>query len=100
MNEPVEPAIPQAPGAEPTVRAGDAMFEARREASVILAFDAALFCGLAAVDHVKDWSIIGLPPWVWLVLAAPALILIVLLLAVPLADVSPGRLRTVGFVLL
>ena len=46
------------------------------------------------------WDILDLPWWVWLVLAAPALILIVLLLAVPLAELSPGRVRNAGFALL
>ena len=36
----------------------------------------------------------------WLLLAAPALVLMILLLAVPLAELSPGRVRNAGVVLL
>jgi uncharacterized membrane protein len=100
MDEAVEPAIPDAPGAEATRRSRGAMLEARREATVVLLFDAALFGGLAAADAVKGWAIVDLPWWTWLLLAAPALILAVLLLAVPLAELSPGRLRNASFVLL
>ena len=77
-----------------------ALVEARREATVVLAFDAALFAGLAVLDRVKGWTIVGLPWWTWLVLAAPAVVLFVLLLAVPLAEVSAGRARDFGFVML
>src|SRR4029077_18256201 len=87
-------------GAEAAVRAHGALLEARREATVVLAFDAALFGGLAAADKVKGWAIIDLPWWTWLLLAAPALILVVLLLAVPLAGLRPGRVRNGSIVLL
>ena len=76
------------------------MHEARREATVVLACEVALFAGLAAVDKSKGWSILDLQWSTWLVLAAPALILIVLLLVVPLAELSPGRVRNSSFVLL
>jgi hypothetical protein len=76
------------------------LHESRREATVVLAIDVALFAGLAAVDKAKGWAIIDLPWWAWLVVATPARILIVLLLVVPLAEVSPGRVRNAGFVLL
>ena len=46
------------------------------------------------------WAILDLPWWGWLVLAAPALILIVLLVTVPLAELSPGRVRNAGIALL
>ena len=52
------------------------------------------------VDKTQGWDIIDLPWWAWLLLAAPALILMALLLAVPLAELSPGRVRNAGFVLL
>jgi uncharacterized membrane protein len=77
-----------------------AMREARREATVVLTVDLALLVGLAVVDKARGWDIIDLPWWVWLVLAAPALILIAVLLAVPLAELSPGRMRNAGVVLL
>jgi len=100
MAEPVEPAGSNAPGPEATRRVREAMREARREATVVLLFDAALFGGLAVADEVKGWAILDLPWWTWLLLAAPALILAVLLLAVPLAGLSPGRFRKASFVLL
>ena len=84
----------------PTAPDRRALVEARREATVVLAFDAALFAGLAALDEVKGWTIVGLPWWTWLVLAAPAVVLVVLLLAVPLAELSPGRVRDAGIVML
>jgi uncharacterized membrane protein len=67
---------------------------------VILAVDVALFGGLAAIDKAKGWSIADLPWWTWLLLASPALLLMILLLAVPLAELSPGRARNAGVALL
>jgi uncharacterized membrane protein len=98
-NKPVEPAISDGVDAGPDARALRALHEARREATVVLTFDLALFVGLAVVDKAKGWAIIDLPWWAWLLLATPALILIALLLAVPLAELSPGRLRDGSFVL-
>jgi hypothetical protein len=98
MREPTEPrATPEGPGGELNARARRALREARTEAVVVLAADVALFGGLAAIDKAKGWSIADLPWWTWLLLAAPALLLIVLLLAVPLAELSPGRARNAGF---
>jgi hypothetical protein len=67
---------------------------------VVLAVDVALLGGVAAIDKANGWDIIDLPWWAWLLLAAPALLLIVLLLAVPLAELSPGRVRNAGVALL
>jgi hypothetical protein len=67
---------------------------------VVLAVDVALLGGLAAIDKAKGWDIIDLPWWAWLLLAAPALLLIVLLLAVPLAELSHGPVRNAGVALL
>jgi uncharacterized membrane protein len=92
--------IQDAPGAELNARARRALHEARTEAVVVLAFDVALFGGLAAIDRAKGWDILDLPSWLWLVLAAPALIFIILLVAVPLAELSPGRVRNAGLALL
>ena len=94
------PAVSDAPGAELNARDRRALREARTEAVVVLALDVALFAGLAAVDKAKGWGIIDLPWWAWLLLAAPALLLMVLLLAVPLAELSPGRVRNAGIALL
>ncbi len=82
------------------MRARRALHEARCEATVVLTFDVALYAGLAIVDKTQGWDIIDLPWWAWLLLAAPALILMALLGAVPLAELSPGRVRNAGFVLL
>jgi len=74
--------------------------EARREAVAVLLLDVGLFAGLAVADKAYNWGLIDLPWWAWLLLASPALILMVLLLVVPLADVSPGRLRNSSIALL
>ena len=66
---------------------------------LVLAIDVALLGGLAVLDRAKGWDIIE-PWWAWLLFAAPALILIVMLLAVPRAELSPGRVRDVGVALL
>ncbi len=92
--------ISNASGPERDARARRALHEARHEATAVLCFDVALYAGLAAVDKAYGWAIIGLPWWAWLVLAAPALLLMVLLLAVPLAELSPGRFRNGGIVML
>jgi uncharacterized membrane protein len=84
--------------AEAAARA--AMHEARTEATIVLSIDVALLAGLAAVDKAQGWAIVDLPWWAWVVAAAPALILIVLLVCMPLAELSPGRVRNVGLVLL
>ena len=73
---------------------------ARTEAAVVLALDVAMFAGLAVADKAKGWGLIDLPWWAWLLLASPALILMVLLLVVPLAELSPGRLRNGSIALL
>ena len=67
-------------------RARRALHAARTEAVIVLAIDVALFAGLAAVDKAKGWAILDLPWWAWLLLAAPALVFMVLLLVVPLAE--------------
>jgi uncharacterized membrane protein len=81
---------------ESDARVRRAMREARVEAVIVLALDVALFAGLAFVDKVKGWGIIDLPWWAWVLLAGPALLLILLLLVAPRAELSPGRLRNVG----
>ena len=94
------PARPDASVAELNPDARRALREARTEAVVVLAVYVALLWGLATVDKAKGWEIIDLPWWIWLVLAAPALFLIILLLAVPRALLSPGKVRDAGVVLL
>ena len=60
----------------------------------------ALFAGLAVLDKTKGWGILDLPWWAWLLLAAPALVLMLLLLTAPLAELSPGWVRNAGISLL
>jgi uncharacterized membrane protein len=76
------------------------MREARTEAVVVLAIEVTLYAGLAFADKAKGWSIVELQWWVWLLLATPALLLMLLLLAVPRAELSPGRVRNVSLGLL
>jgi hypothetical protein len=66
---------------------------ARTEAVIVLASEVALYAGLACADKVKGWGIIDLEWWAWLLLAAPAPLLMLLLLAVTRAELSPGRYR-------
>ena len=87
-------------GAELDARDRRALREARTEAVVVLAVDVGLLGGLAALDKAKGWEIIDLPWWAWLLIAVPALLLMSLLLAVPLAELSPGRVRNAGVALL
>jgi uncharacterized membrane protein len=94
------PASSDGPGADLNPPARRALREARTEAVVVLAIDVALLAGLACIDKAKGWDIIDLSWWAWLLLASPALLLMILLLAVPLAELSPGRVRNVGVFLL
>jgi len=102
MREPVEqtPVAPDAGSAELNARGREAAIEARTEAVVALAFEAVLLGGLAAADKARGWNILDLPWWVWAVLAAPAILLIIVLLAAPFVELSPGQVRNVAFVLL
>jgi hypothetical protein len=102
MSESAEqpPPTSDAPEADLNAPARRALREARTEAVVVLAFDVALLGGLASIDKAKGWDIIDLPWWAWLLVASPALLLMILLLVVPRAELSPGRLRNVGVVLL
>jgi uncharacterized membrane protein len=102
MTEPVlQPSPPSsAPGAELNARDRRALREARTEAVIVLAADVALMGGLAAIDKAKGWAILDLPWWAWLLLASPPLLLMVLMLAVPLAELSPGRVRNASVALL
>jgi len=93
-------AIAAASGAERSASVRRAMREARSEAVIVLALEVGLFAGLASVDRIKGWGILDVPWWSWLLLAAPALLYILLLLAAPSAELSPGRLRNFGLGLL
>jgi uncharacterized membrane protein len=98
MGERFEQAVPDERTAHPDTLVLPAVREARREATLVLAFDVALFAGLAVLDKANGWEILDVAWWVWLLLGAPALIYFALLLVVPLAELSPGRLRGVGTV--
>ena len=74
--------------------------EERTEAAIILALDVALFAGLAAVDKSQGWDINGHPWWSWLALTVPALILIALLVAAPLAELPARHVRNAAVALL
>jgi len=74
--------------------------EARIEAVIVLAVNVALLAGLAVLDNAKGWEIIDLHWWSWLLLASPALLLMILMLAVPVAELSPGRVRNLSVALL
>jgi len=66
----------------------------------VLAVEVALLVGLGSLDRAKGWDIIDMSWWAWLLLALPALLLMILLLAVPVAELSPGRVRNAGVALL
>ena len=66
----------------------------------MLLLDVGLFAALAVANKAYDWSLIDLAWWAWLVLASPALILMALLLVLPIAELSPGRLRNGSIALL
>ena len=70
MSESAEqpPPTSSAPGAELNARDRRALREARTEAVIILAIDVALLGGLAAIDKAKDWDIIHLQWWAWLLM--------------------------------
>lgn len=92
--------LPNVSGTELNAATRRALREARTEAVVVLAIDVGLLAGLAILDQAKGWEIVDLPSWVWVLLAAPAFLLIVLLLAVPRRVLSPGRVRNAGVALL
>jgi len=94
------PAIRGTPRWESDERSDRARREARTEAVVVIGIDVALIAALAVVDKAKGWQIVDLPWWAWLVLVTPALLLMTLLLAVPFAELSPGRVRNLGVALL
>jgi len=94
------PASSAGPGVHLNPRARRALREARTEAVIVLAIDVALLAGLAFIDKAKGWDIIDLSWWAWLLIASPALLLMILLLVVPLAELSPGRVRNAGVFLL
>jgi hypothetical protein len=53
----------------------DARAEARREAAPAALVALLLFGGLAVVSWAKQWELLGLPWWIWLLVAVPLLLL-------------------------
>jgi GNAT superfamily N-acetyltransferase len=54
--------------------------EARREAAPAAVVALAVLVGLALVSWLRDWELVGLPWWIWLLLALPSLLLVIDLL--------------------
>ncbi len=102
MTEPVDEvgAVSGARDAELTPGARRARHEARTEGVVVLTVNVALLAILAGLDKAKGWGILDVPWWAWLLLAAPSLVLIIALLAEPLAELSPGWVRNAGVALI
>ncbi len=74
-------------------------YEARTEAAPVVALVPLLIVGLALVSWAEGWEFLGLPWWVWLVLAVPALLLAVDLWLGP-RGLGVARTRSAGLVLL
>lgn len=53
----------------------EARGEGRREAAPAAFAALLVFCVLAAASWAKGWDLLGLPWWIWLLLAVPALLL-------------------------
>lgn len=51
-----------------------ARYEARREVVPALSIVPVVLVGLALVSQAKGWEFLGLPSWIWSVLAVPALL--------------------------
>lgn len=73
--------------------------EARREAAPAVVLVLAVLVALAFVSRSAGWELLGLPWWIWLVLALPALLLAVDLL-LGLRGKGIARSRTAAIVLL
>lgn len=53
----------------------EARSEARREAAPAALVALLVLVALAAVSRAREWELVGLPWWIWLVLAVPSLLL-------------------------
>jgi hypothetical protein len=74
-------------------------YEARAEAAPVVAMVPLVFVSLALVSRAAGWGVLGLQWWVWLGVAAPALLLGVDLWLGP-RGLGFARTRTAGLVLL
>jgi hypothetical protein len=59
----------------PPMTERDARAEARREAAPAALVALSVLVGLAIVSRIREWELVGLPWWIWLVLALPSLLL-------------------------
>jgi hypothetical protein len=76
-----------------------AVYEARWEAAPALLIAPVVLVGLAVVSSVEGWELHGLPWWIWIVLALPAL-LVSLDIALGAKGVGVVRSRAAALVLL
>ena len=53
----------------------EANYEARREAAWVAICSSVALIVLAVISHREGWGLVGLPWWIWLVLAVPGLLL-------------------------
>jgi hypothetical protein len=65
--------------------------EARREAAPAAVVTLAVLVGLAVVSWMREWELVGVPWWIWLLLALPSLLLAIDLL---LTLGGAGRVRS------
>ena len=66
--------------------------EARREAAPAALAALVVLVGLAVVSRILEWELVGLPWWIWLLLALPSLLLAIdLVLALGGADLVRSR---------
>jgi uncharacterized membrane protein len=89
--------MPGEPGPESSE--SEARSEARREAAPVAVIAPLMLAVLAAVSWAESWELVGLPGWVWLVLAVPSLLLTIDLL-LTYRGTGLVRSRQAAFVLL
>jgi hypothetical protein len=65
--------------------------EARREAAPVAFASLVVFVALAVVSRAMEWELVGFPWWIWLVTAAPSLLLTIDLV---MARSGTGLVRT------
>lgn len=75
--------------AHPTSNESEAQYEGRREAAPVALVALLVLVALATVSRAHRWELVGLPWWIWLVVAVPSLLLTTDLLLAP---------RGIGFV--
>jgi hypothetical protein len=78
---------------------GEARSEARREAAPAALIALFVLVALAAVSWAREWELVGLPWWIWLLLAVPSLLLTIDLL-LTFGGTGLARSRRAALVLL